>query len=571
MHLQAQPEPRTTTDAEGRFSLDVAPSGVVVVTAALAYDPAPPLQFTTGGVLARDGADDILIELEPISEDDNDNYVPIAAEPPNACGDCHAQQLEQWRGTAHAGAAVNPWVLDLYSGTGTPGGAAGYVFRDLHDPEDTGFCATCHTPVAEARAPGTLYLDEVEGDSALEGVNCSACHTIDDVNDNVTALHLLGNATMRFPLAGLAGSGTHEHVWGPLDDVDYAFMRAAYQPLFSESRFCASCHEYENPTTGAPGQTTYSEWLASRFAQPGPGYRSCQSCHMPKSRTAGTIADPPPLFQGIEVIRSAEQRHSHAIVGTSEEFLVSAVLLELEAEREGAYVDVETRVSNIGAGHAFPTGVSLRNAILVVDARVAESEAALVSGPVVPEWGSDGIPGEQEGDLAGKPGRGYAKVLEGRINGTGEVVSPVLFIDAERLRSDTAIPAGGSDTASFRFAVPPGAPAGAPMVVTARLLYRRALRAIAVTKGWTTTVAGGPIEVEVARETREVPIALPVCVGDCDANAEVTVDEIVTGVAIALGTRELADCERFDASGDGEVTVDELLTAINAALTGCGI
>lgn len=59
------------------------------------------------------------------------------------------------------------------------------------------------------------------------------------------------------------------------------------------------------------------------------------------------------------------------------------------------------------------------------------------------------------------------------------------------------------------------------------------------------------------------------CPGDCDGDGEVTVDELVRGVAIALGLEELAGCPAFDIGGDEAVTVDEILQAVNAALVGC--
>jgi hypothetical protein len=49
----------------------------------------------------------------------------------------------------------------------------------------------------------------------------------------------------------------------------------------------------------------------------------------------------------------------------------------------------------------------------------------------------------------------------------------------------------------------------------------------------------------------------------------VTVDELIKGVNIALGSRPLDDCPSFDSSGDGELTIDELVKAVNAALNGC--
>jgi hypothetical protein len=61
----------------------------------------------------------------------------------------------------------------------------------------------------------------------------------------------------------------------------------------------------------------------------------------------------------------------------------------------------------------------------------------------------------------------------------------------------------------------------------------------------------------------------PVCIGDCDGNGFVTVDEIVSGVNIALGVVAIDVCEAMDADQSGSITVDELLTAIDGALNGC--
>src|SRR5512144_2279746 len=59
------------------------------------------------------------------------------------------------------------------------------------------------------------------------------------------------------------------------------------------------------------------------------------------------------------------------------------------------------------------------------------------------------------------------------------------------------------------------------------------------------------------------------CVGDCDGGGSVTVDEIVTGVNIALGSLSLDRCPSFDCARHGVVTVDCLIKAVNAVLNGC--
>jgi hypothetical protein len=62
---------------------------------------------------------------------------------------------------------------------------------------------------------------------------------------------------------------------------------------------------------------------------------------------------------------------------------------------------------------------------------------------------------------------------------------------------------------------------------------------------------------------------VPSCPGDCDGDGEVTVEELILGVSIALGIGELDACPEIDADGDGSVRIDDLLIAVNAALDGC--
>ena len=59
------------------------------------------------------------------------------------------------------------------------------------------------------------------------------------------------------------------------------------------------------------------------------------------------------------------------------------------------------------------------------------------------------------------------------------------------------------------------------------------------------------------------------CLGDCDGNGIVSVDELVLGANIALGLQQPASCPAFDCNHNGQVTVDCLVKAVNAALSGC--
>jgi hypothetical protein len=64
-------------------------------------------------------------------------------------------------------------------------------------------------------------------------------------------------------------------------------------------------------------------------------------------------------------------------------------------------------------------------------------------------------------------------------------------------------------------------------------------------------------------------VAAVACNGDCNGNDQVTIDELIKGVNIALGNLLVANCPAFDANVDGVVTIDELLKAVNRAQNGC--
>lgn len=56
--------------------------------------------------------------------------------------------------------------------------------------------------------------------------------------------------------------------------------------------------------------------------------------------------------------------------------------------------------------------------------------------------------------------------------------------------------------------------------------------------------------------------------GDCNESGDVTVDEVITGVNVALGTAPLRNCFDADRNYDEAVSVDEIINALNAALQG---
>lgn len=61
----------------------------------------------------------------------------------------------------------------------------------------------------------------------------------------------------------------------------------------------------------------------------------------------------------------------------------------------------------------------------------------------------------------------------------------------------------------------------------------------------------------------------PACVGDCNGNGEVVINELISGVNIALGNAAVSNCVAFDPNNDGAVNINELIQGVNNALNGC--
>lgn len=59
------------------------------------------------------------------------------------------------------------------------------------------------------------------------------------------------------------------------------------------------------------------------------------------------------------------------------------------------------------------------------------------------------------------------------------------------------------------------------------------------------------------------------CAGDCNKDGRVTVDEALTIIAVAQGTKPVSVCLAADTDGDNKVSIAELQAALTNSLEGC--
>ena len=486
------------TDHAGRFILTGTPTGKSVALTAYA-----PGFYITGPVKVTSGATDVSLFLTRHPSEDNPSYqwvsaFRVAGEAGN-CENCHSDPhdpnsrlpFDEWRHDAHGTSATNPRFLSMYNGTDLSGTyrspmthyvvnrdygrfprppdpnapyyGPGYLLDSHGGPGD---CAACHVPAAAVNAP---YGTDPNGKSLAhrEGIACDLCHKLWAVRlDPATGLprpNMPGVLSMEFrrPSEG------HQLFLGPFDDV--APGEDTYSPLQKQSQICAPCHVGD--FWGVQVYNSFGEWLSSPYADPEKG-QTCQDCHMPR-RGARRIA----LLEKGGLQRDVSTVFSHLMPGAADEALLrDTAKVEMDARIREGRILVEVRVTNEKAGHHIPTDHPARNILLLVTATDARrTELEHLGTQRIPDWGGKG---DDADDYAGRPGKGYAKILEELWT---EVAPTAAYWRQTVLRADTRIPAKGVDITHYEFRRPSD---GGPVVVKARLIFRRAFKVLADQKSW---------------------------------------------------------------------------------------
>lgn len=271
-----------------------APLGLLLCLAIWGCAPKPEAE-DPGAFLARHWQDPLPPQGAPPAEF-SDLEASLA---PQACGQCHQDQYQQWQTALHSH-TMGPGLLWQV---------------EILGPEQSNDCLRCHAPLAEQKAllardmgwpntPTTEPPPYVPTDLHLQGLGCASCHV-----------------------------RGHAHFGPPakkpvVKDMPHGGFTAA--AAFQDSRFCATCHQFPEDGPRLAGklrEDTYAQWLASPYA----GKQNCQSCHMPEGRH---------LWRGIhdpDMVRQA-----------------LALELKLEALGDDEYRAVLV-ARNQGAGHHLPT------------------------------------------------------------------------------------------------------------------------------------------------------------------------------------------------------------------------
>ena len=315
--------------------------------------------------------------------------------PAEACSTCHDFFTPDEY--AMDGGSVDPWAWRgsmMGNSARDPVFWAGVALAAQDHADETVDCVRCHAPRAFVDDHGgATELASLTADER-EGVECDACHRMFDDGETPAgnAQYALadapeGDPVPRFGPWAYAEFGPEpQHPWGQ----DLEFLPSA--------RMCGTCHDVstgrERLDDRGVGlgvafneQRTYSEWLASDYAEAGSAdAATCQDCHMPViegsilgcnmfagqphpdggrrhvlvGANATTLRVLKSLYGSAGTGEVDDARYDESIAWT-EEFVQTAATLEVEfpAEVDASVglASLPVRVIN-NTGHKLPTGYS---------------------------------------------------------------------------------------------------------------------------------------------------------------------------------------------------------------------
>jgi hypothetical protein len=308
-----------------------------------------------------------------------------------SCGKCHRDIFEYWKDSLHAHALDDHIFQAAYM----------TAIKDVGE-EARGICLSCHAPAAAVT--GDLNTETA---ISREAVTCDFCHRI-------TGVDVEGAA----PSVTLT-TGKDKH--GPLEpSVTNKAHSSVQSDLFTDSKLCATCHQWSN-AQGVAIFDTYNEWLKGPYAKKG---EHCQSCHMPLIE-GSVVKGKNKLNDGM--VNSHNLSGGHSIVQVASAASVSIT----SVERVTGGIKAVVEIANVGSGHMIPTGIPSRSLLLevqLVDSRgkVAETTTREFKKVIVDENHAELT---RDVDIILK---GAAVSKDNRIPPGGKVEIPVHFAASSR-------------------------------------------------------------------------------------------------------------------------------------------
>jgi len=315
------------------------------------------------------------------------------------------------------------------------------------------FCARCHTPIGVVSGEVPPVDGSGLSEIARNGVQCDFCHT-------VSGSAGIGNALF------ISTPGNIK--WGPFADSKSPSHDTEFSQFHTKAEFCGMCHDVSHPVNGLQVEATYTEWKEGPYSKE---EVQCQDCHM----TSGITQFEANPGKAATMGPKRDHIYTHSTVGGNAfmaevlgsktyklmaiERLRNAAALRVntpETADTGETVTVEVSITNSGAGHKLPTGLTeMREMWLEVSATDMAGNQIYHSGGV-----------DNRGNIDSNA------VVYNTVLADANGIPTMKFWLAESIISDNRIPPKETVVEKYTFTIPEDVVD--PITVSAKLRYRSA-------------------------------------------------------------------------------------------------
>ncbi len=317
------------------------------------------------------------------------------------CNNCHGgynSEVEPtftWQGSMMAQSMRDPLFL------------AALTIANQDAPGSGDLCLRCHTPKGWLSGRSVPTDGSALNPEDLEGVDCLFCHTlINPLSTNAADLVIINNLGVNKPPQSGNGMFVIDNVnqarRGPFSDAE-ATHEFIYDPFYSSSDYCATCHDVSNPAFSKdgnnyilntlntkapsfntyhmfPAERTYSEWKMSAYNTTPEGIASsvfggnkthvssCQDCHMKDVTGKGCNKQNAPNRTNLplhdftggntfvpKLISEGNTAALEAGILRARNMLKNAATMDLTVTQEIAGYKASVKITN-ETGHKLPSG-----------------------------------------------------------------------------------------------------------------------------------------------------------------------------------------------------------------------
>jgi len=226
------------------------------------------------------------------------------------CGECHQEIFEEWQSSMHARATSlkDPLFNGMYQ----------LAIKETEGKLKSK-CVVCHSPMS-----AVFHTISMEEEFNQEGITCQFCHSTTHINGYQSAKN------MELEL---------DTVYSDNPDPENSAHPSVHREFFNNSELCLPCHAIMKNPKDLEVCATGAEWKAYYETT----RKNCQDCHMP-------------IPNG---------NKSHLFAGTHQNDLLKNSV-EMNLSHSDSLREFTITLTNIGAGHAIPTGTPLRMVMLKV-------------------------------------------------------------------------------------------------------------------------------------------------------------------------------------------------------------